>query len=97
MPPNPAAPHALVPSPAMKRLLGALSIFTLVMTLPQAVTVWSSRGVTGVSLISWGAYLFSAVVWLLYGLKKRDRNIFLPCLGWIAVDAAVILGVLIHR
>lgn len=97
MPPHPAASHAVIPPSLMKRVLGALSIFTLVMTAPQVVAVWSGRRVTGVSLISWSAYLVSALVWLVYGLRKRDRNIFLPCLGWIAMDAAVILGVVIHR
>ena len=43
-----------------------------------------------------GAYLVSAAAWFVYGLQKHDRNIYLPCLGWIAVDAAVILGVLVN-
>jgi len=35
--------------------------------------------------------------WLVYELQKHDRNITLPCLGWVAVDAMVILGVLVNR
>jgi uncharacterized protein with PQ loop repeat len=50
----------------------------------------------GVSLISWTGYLISAVVWLWYGIQKRDKNIYLPCVGWIALDGAVILGVLVY-
>jgi len=98
MPPNPET-HAVVrslPSPKMKRLLGGASIFTLVMSVPQALTIWVRHQAAGVSLISWGAYLVSAVLWLVYGLRKHDRNIYLPCLGWIAVDAAVILGALVN-
>ena len=102
MPPNPIEPdaQAKLSSPGlekMRRFIGGLSIFTLVMSVPQAVAVWVERQVAGVSLVSWGAYLVSAVAWLLYGLRKRDPNIFLPCIGWIAVDAAVITGVLVHR
>ena len=97
MPPN-VEPHAVDESAraTMKRLLGGLSIFTLLMSVPQALTVWTRRPVAGVSLISWSAYLVPALLWLVYGLQKRDRNIYLPCLGWIAVDAAVILGVLVN-
>ena len=80
----------------MKRLLGAFSIFTLVMSVPQAVTIWVTHRAAGVSLVSWSAYLLSALAWLLYGLQKRDRNVYLPCLGWIAVDGAVILGILVN-
>ena len=98
MPPNPVTPEvgSLLPPTRMKRLLGGLSIFTLVMSVPQALTVWIGRHTAGVSVLSWSAYLVSALLWLVYGLQKRDRNIYLPCLGWIAVDAAVILGVLVR-
>jgi hypothetical protein len=30
------------------------------------------------------------------GLKKHDRNIYLPCIGWIVLDAAVVAGVLVN-
>ena len=73
-----------------------MSVFTLVMTVPQILTIWVGRRADGVSLISWSAYLLSAVLWLWYGIGKRDRNIYIPCIGWITVDVAVILGVLIY-
>ena len=50
----------------------------------------------GVSLVSWSAYLAVALVWLWYGIQKRDRNIYLPCVGWISLDAAVVVGLLIY-
>jgi uncharacterized protein with PQ loop repeat len=97
MPPTPVTPTAgLLAPPMMKRLLGGLSLFTLVMSVPQAWIIWSRRQAAGVSLLSWSAYLLSAAAWLVYGLQKHDRNIYLPCLGWIAVDAAVIIGVLVN-
>jgi uncharacterized protein with PQ loop repeat len=80
----------------MRRLLASMSFFTLVMTIPQVVTIWASRRAAGVSLVSWGAYLISAGFWLCYGIKKRDKNIYLPCIGWITLDSAVILGVLFY-
>jgi hypothetical protein len=33
----------------------------------------------------------------LYGLQKHAPNIYLACLGWITLDAAVIVGVLVYR
>jgi len=99
MPPNAATPpiSALPRAGGLKRLLGSLSIFTMLMTIPQVITIWVGRRATGVSVLSWGAYLVSAVVWLWYGLKKRDKNIYLPCIGWIVLDGAVILGALLYR
>ena len=98
MPPNPAPPHlhTLPPQGFIKRLLGGLSFFTMLMTVPQVLTIWVSHRAAGVSLLSWGAYLVSAAVWLWYGLQKRDKNIYLPCVGWILLDCAVIVGTLVY-
>jgi uncharacterized protein with PQ loop repeat len=54
----------------MKRLLGGLSIFTLVMTVPQILATWVGRQAAGVSLLSWSAYWISALVWFWYGVQK---------------------------
>lgn len=48
-------------------------------------------------MLSWGAYLGSAVVWFWYGLQKRDKNIYLPCIGWMFLDIAVLVGALMYR
>jgi len=80
----------------MKRLLGSLSIITMLMTIPQVLTIWLSHQAAGVSMLSWGAYLVSAVVWLWYGLKKRDPNIYLPCIGWILLDSAILVGAFVY-
>ena len=98
MPPNPGiSAHGLLPPGTVKRLLGGLSIFTMLMTIPQVFAIWISHVASGVSLVSWGAYLISAVVWLWYGLWRRDKNIYLPCVGWILLDSAVLIGALVYR
>lgn len=98
MPPNPTpSVRALPPPGVIHRLLASLSIFTMLMTIPQVLTIWVGHQAAGVSVLSWSAYLVSAVVWLWYGLQKRDKNIYLPCIGWILVDGAVILGVFLFR
>jgi uncharacterized protein with PQ loop repeat len=84
------------PAGMIKRLLGALSFFTMLMTIPQVLTIWITHQAAGVSMLSWGAYLISAVAWLCYGLEKRDKNIYLPCIGWILLDCAVIVGVAVY-
>lgn len=98
MTPHPAAPvnRWLVPPPMMNRLIRSMSVFTLVMTIPQVIAVWLASDASGVSLLSWGAYLVSAVLWFGYGIQKQDRNIYLPCIGWMLLDGAVILGVLVN-
>jgi uncharacterized protein with PQ loop repeat len=80
----------------LRRLLGGMSVFTLLMTIPQILTIWIGQQAAGVSILSWGAYLLSAVLWLWYGIQKRDKNIYLPCVGWIVLDSGVIAGAVVY-
>lgn len=94
--PSPSTTAAFPSEKVMKQLLGAMSVFTLVMTVPQILTIWVGRQAAGVSLLSWGAYWISALAWFWYGVRKRDRNIYLPCVGWLLLDGAVIAGALVY-
>ena len=94
-PTNPAAGN-LQSDSVLRRLLGGMSIFTLLMTVPQVLTIWVGHQAAGVSVLSWGAYLLSAVLWFWYGLRLGDRNIYLPCVGWVVLDGAVIVGALVY-
>lgn len=98
MAPDPMTPtdHASLSETVLSRVLGGMSVFTLLMTVPQVLTIWSGRQAAGVSVISWSAYLLSAILWFGYGLHKRDKNIYLPCVGWIGLDTAVIVGAVIY-
>ena len=98
MAPAPAAPasDAAQSQTVMSRLLGAMSVFTMLMTVPQVLTIWVGHQAAGVSVVSWSAYLFSAILWFWYGLQKHDKNIYLPCVGWVGLDAAVIVGAVIY-
>jgi uncharacterized protein with PQ loop repeat len=98
MPPDPGTPGGHVPDTngVLRRLLGGLSVFTMLMTIPQVLTIWIGHQAAGVSILSWTAYLLSAFLWLWFGLQKRDRNIYLPCVGWIMLDGAVIAGAILY-
>jgi len=91
-----AAAHASSSDTGLRRLLGGMSVFTMVMTVPQVLAIWVGHQAAGVSILSWSAYLVSALLWLWFGIRKRDKNIYLPCLGWIALDSAVIAGAVVY-
>ncbi len=88
-------PATAPPPTRLEKILRVLAVLTMVMTLPQVYSVWTEGG-TGVSLASWSSYLVSSVAWLVYGLEKRDATIYLVCVGWIILDAAIIGGLLVR-
>ncbi len=94
--PMPSAGGSPPSNTLLRRLLGGMSLFTLAMTLPQIFNIWVLHQASGVSVVSWSAYLLSAFLWFWYGLQQRDKNIYLPCVGWIILDGAVIAGTLVY-
>jgi uncharacterized protein with PQ loop repeat len=95
VPSTPAA-HVSISETVLRRALAGMSVFTIVMTIPQIWTIWITHQAAGVSVVSWSAYLVSALLWFWHGLRKGDRNIYLPCIGWIIADCAVIIGALTY-
>jgi uncharacterized protein with PQ loop repeat len=79
------------------RVLYALSIITILMTIPQVLSIWTNRSAEGVSVITWGTYLVSAGVWLVHGLEQRDPTIYRAWTAWIVVDASIVVGALVFR
>ena len=63
------------------------------MTLPQVYAIWVEQS-TDVSVISWSAYLLIAVVWLIYGVKHRQKPIIIVQLLWIALDILIVAGLM---
>jgi uncharacterized protein with PQ loop repeat len=90
------AGHAAQSDTFLRRILGGMSVFSMLMTVPQVWTIWASHQASGVSALSWSAYLLSALLWFWYGMQQGDKNIYLPCIGWIGLDAGVIIGALYY-
>ena len=68
----------------------------MLMTIPQVLAIWISHQANGVSIFSWSAYLVSSLVWFWYGVRIRDKNIYLACTGWIVLDISIIIGAFLY-
>jgi uncharacterized protein with PQ loop repeat len=87
---------AASPAGGLETILRGLSAVTMLMTVPQVLAVWVGSHPGGVSLVSWVAYLVAACLWFVYGLQKRDKTIYLACIGWVILDAAIVIGVIVR-
>ena len=96
MAPDPASAAAHISNTRLRGLLGGMSLFTMIITIPQVLAIWVGHQAAGVSVLSWSAYLASAVLWLWFGIRQQDKNIYLPCVGWIVLDSAVIAGTVVY-
>lgn len=89
-------PPRSAPVSGLESALRLLSVLTMLMTVPQALTIWVGGNAAGVSLVSWASYLLAACLWFVYGIQKRDKTIYLACVGWVILDAAVVTGIIVY-
>lgn len=93
------SPTELEPSPRfslLDKVISLMSALTMLSTVPQVLQVWLGSA-SGVSLVSWASYLVAACLWLIHGLRKHDKSIYLACIGWIILDAAIVIGVIVRQ
>ena len=87
------------PSPTfslLDKVISLMSALTMLSTVPQALQVWVGSA-SGVSLVSWTSYLVAACLWLIHGVRKHDKSIYLACIGWIILDAAIVIGIIVRQ
>lgn len=90
-------PDGAAPRTPLEKLLRVAAVGTMLMTVPQAWSIWTTHGATDVSLVSWIAYLLSSTAWLAYGIRKSDATICFANAGWVALDLAIIAGIVMRH
>ena len=73
-----------------------VAITGMVMTLDQVRLIWIDHNASGVSLLTWGFYTAASCVWCGYGKAHKDNVIFFTSMGWIFINGAVALGVMMY-
>jgi len=73
-----------------------VAIIIPLMTIPQVLKIWISRSAENVSLITWSAFLLSAVSWLFYSIIHKDKPLIINSVLWIILELFVIIGILIY-
>lgn len=69
------------------------STISILMTLPQIFKIWVEHNASGVSGISWIAYLFGACFWTLYGIAHKDKLIITINTIWIFLNLSIVTGI----
>ncbi len=64
------------------------------MTMPQLYLIYGTGDASGVSSLSWGAYMILNVPWILYGVVHKERVITFTYTLWFFVNGAVAFGAL---
>jgi uncharacterized protein with PQ loop repeat len=80
----------------MDRIIYIIVFVGPLMTIPQVTKIWVERNASGVSIISWCAYIFTAAFWLIYAILHRERPLILSSCIWIFLEVLIVIGVLVY-
>jgi MtN3 and saliva related transmembrane protein len=78
------------------RFILAVAIIEPLTTIPQIYQIWSRKSAEGVSLATWGFYTLTACIWLVYGIKIKEKPIIISSIMWILTEGLVVIGILLY-
>ena len=79
---------------AFEKLMLLVAVVEPLMTMPQVIEIYGHSGPHSISLVTWAMYFAASILWVIYGLKTRNRPIMISGLLWVIMDGAVVAGVL---
>lgn len=80
----------------MDKAIYVVGSFGLIMTIPQVTKIWIEKNASGVSAISWSAYLITAIFWLIYGIMHKEKPIIFTYSAWIVLEVAIVIGIILY-
>jgi len=89
-------PHPNKFKRAIDKLIIMVGLLAAIMTLPQLGKIWIQKNASGVSLISWIAYLITAIFWVIYGGLHKEKPLVLIYAVWIFLDIFIIIGIILY-
>lgn len=65
-------------------------------TIPQIFKIWTSQNAGDISITTWALFIFSASLWLFYGIAHRNKPIIISNTLWVVLEGMVLLGAIIY-
>lgn len=79
------------------RLMSGAAIVHPLTALPQVYAIYSSKDVTGISLLTWIGFMVLGTVFLAYGIVHKLKPFIVTQILWFTVDVLIVTGVLLYR
>ncbi len=86
-------PHPNRIKNTMDKMIYFVGISGPIMAIPQLYNIWTEKNISGVSPITWFAFLFIAMFWIAYGIMHKTKPIIITYSGWIVIDILILIGI----
>lgn len=67
------------------------------LTLPQVYNVLILKETKGVSLITWGFYLFSSSIFAFFGIKHKEKLLIITYVPFVIIEFLIVTGIIINK
>ncbi len=82
---------------ALDKLTFVAGIALPLSTIPQAISIYSSKDATGVSLLTWGFYLFSSTMFAIFGIIHKEKLLIFTYIPFVVIELIIVIGLLLYR
>ena len=80
----------------LERLMIFVAVVGPFANLPQLLKIWIKKKTNGVSLVSWILFSILSLVWLIYGIVKRDKYIIIALGITLILQLLIVIGTVIY-
>jgi len=74
-----------------------IAIIMPLTTLTQTIEIWSKKSAANVSLLTWSAYVLSAISWIAYSIIHKEKILILNSSLWLVLNFSVALGIVLYQ
>jgi len=80
----------------LERLMIFVAVVGPFANLPQLLKIWIKKKTNGVSLVSWILFSILSLVWLIYGIVKKDKYIIIALGITLILQLLIVIGTVIY-
>ena len=80
----------------MDRFIYVVGLLGPVLTIPQILQIWVLKDASGVNVLTWGTYVFTAICWTVYGTIHKNKPLIIANSLWIVINFLVMLGAILY-
>jgi uncharacterized protein with PQ loop repeat len=83
-----------VAAPMFDKVVMLIAFVEPLTTFGQIYQLYQHKDPRGNSLFSWGFFVFSASIWLAYGIRIKNKPVIVGSALWIITESIVIFQIL---
>ncbi|OIP24914.1 hypothetical protein AUK11_02035 [bacterium CG2_30_37_16] len=65
-------------------------------SVPQIYQIIITKSASGISILTWSLYIFTASFWIIYGVAHKERAIVINNAFWVILEFIIVLLALIY-